>query len=356
MNPSRRFAISAVLSGGLLSACLLLPATARAWGGAQHVYINRAAGENTPREMKGWRAFSRPMAFPGIYPDLWKGQDHRETPRHYFQPDRLPRGADMYALPRDKQTALDSLNLTREDLGVAPWIITDLLEQMSSAMKTNDWVWAARCGATIGHYVADLHMPLHCTKNFNGQETRQYGVHTRLEIDMTKAFFKKENMQVERGVYLDDPFHAVMTWIDESFKAAPVVLDADRTATRAAGGRTDTETYYLKFWDLTGDLIMSRISAAAGNIASLWYTAWVDAGRPEIPPPLDELPTESIFSGVGIDDPAKDVPSFSTQHQKAAYDMIVWIVMGAIALLVIGSSIYRHTQAKKAARSEEKAP
>ncbi|MBL0103970.1 MAG: hypothetical protein IPP51_09590 [Bacteroidetes bacterium] len=31
--------------------------------------------------------------------------------------------------------------------------------------------------ANIGHYVADAHVPLHCTENYNGQMTGQSGIH-----------------------------------------------------------------------------------------------------------------------------------------------------------------------------------
>ncbi|MDR0993550.1 MAG: hypothetical protein LBN38_03150 [Verrucomicrobiota bacterium] len=320
---------------------------ALAWGGAQHVYINRYAGYNVPPEMTGWRAFARPMAFPGIYPDLWKSHDRAETPRHYFEPDRLPGEFDMYSIPRDQTDGLASVYLTKEELGIAPWVILELLQQMSEAMRTNDWMWAARCGATMGHYVGDLHMPLHCTRNYNGQETGQYGVHTRMEIDMTKAFFRKENMRVKRGKYLEDPFHSVLTWVDESVQQIPLILNSDIIAKRTAGGRTDNEAYYLKFWELMEEAIMGRISDAASNLASLWYTAWVDAGKPAIPAPFDELPDTSLFTGIGIDAADTDSTPLPPNRQKKKYDLIVWCAMGGMAALIVASSLFRSIRRKK---------
>ena len=41
----------------------------------------------------------------------------------------------------------------------------------------------------------------------------------------------------------------------------------------------ETESYYLKLWELTGDMAIERISAAAHHVASLWDTAWVNAGN-----------------------------------------------------------------------------
>jgi hypothetical protein len=38
--------------------------------------------------------------------------------------------------------------------------------------------------ADIGHYVADMHQPLHLTRNYNGQLTGNYGIHARYEGQM----------------------------------------------------------------------------------------------------------------------------------------------------------------------------
>ena len=85
---------AAPLAAGLLA----LPLAAGAWSGQQHIQINKAAGRNVPEEMAAFREFARPMALPGIYPDLWKESDPDEGPRHYFEPDRLPPGTDLRAL------------------------------------------------------------------------------------------------------------------------------------------------------------------------------------------------------------------------------------------------------------------
>ena len=332
-----------------LAALLLvgLPAAALAWAGAQHIQINRAAGRNAPDDMAAFRAFSRPMVLPGIYPDLWKAADLDEGARHYFEPDRLAPGTDIGALPRDPAEALAAMGLRAEIIGVAPWTITDLLAKMTDAMRTNDWLWAARCGAAMSHYVADLHMPLHCTLNFNGQETWQHGLHTRLESDMTKAFFQPDMITPAPAVYVEDPFRAVMEWTAHSAARVPDILKADIIAKRSAGGRIDTESYYRKLWELTGDTVVAQIEDAVTHLSSLWYTAWVDAGKPPIPEPFDELPTPSVHSGVGIDPLAEGGPLGTLPRQKKAYDAIIWSVMGVVALIVILSSLHRGRQSRR---------
>ncbi len=327
-----------------------LPLSAAAWSGLQHVQINKAAGRNVPQEMGAFRPFSRAMAFPGIYPDLWKEADDSETPRHYFEPDRLPPQTDIRELSPVLADAFAQMGQTYEDIGIAPWTITDLLSQMTEAMRTNDWLWAARCGATLGHYVADLHMPLHCTRNYNGQETWQVGIHERIETDMTKAFFRANLMNPAPAAYIENPFREIMEWTAHSASLAPGILNADTIAKRSANGRVDTERYYAKLWELTGDTINRQIEDAVSHLSSLWYTAWVDAGKPAIPAPFEELPTPSVHSNVDIPLWEAEAPPAASarSRQNRTYKLIIWSVMGFFAFLAVASAIHRGIQTRKA--------
>ncbi len=288
------------------------------------------------------------MVIPGIYPDLWKEADPAEGPRHYFEPDRLAPDTDIRQLSPLEATALSSMGLRPEEIGIAPWTIVDLLGKMTEAMRTNDWLWAARCGATLGHYVADVHMPLHCTRNYNGQETGQHGIHTRFESDMTKAFFRPDQIAPAPTVYIEDPFRTVMEWTAHSASLVQDVLKADIIAKRSAAGRIDTEGYYLKLWDITQETVNTQLENSITHLSSLWYTAWVNAGKPTIPEAFEELPTLSIHSGVGIDPLTEGGPVGTTAHHKKTYDAIIWSVMGFIALVVIASSLHRSAQDRRA--------
>ena len=181
---------------GALLALLAIPGIASAWSGVQHIQITRYAARNLPPEMAGFREFAHPMALPSIYPDLWRLADLDEAPRHYFEPDRLPEDFDYTALSSDPAIAFsEQIPIRRDIIGDAPWAIYDLMNQMSEAMRTNDWMWAARCGATLSHYAGDLHVPLHTTRNYNGQESWQHGIHTRWEADMVKAFLRTDDIE-----------------------------------------------------------------------------------------------------------------------------------------------------------------
>lgn len=337
-----------------LAAALLLPVAPRAaaWSGQQHVQISYAAGKNAPNEMRAFRYFSRPMAYPSIYPDLWKMSDYDEEGiRHYFEPDRLRRGFDLSAIPDDVSKLQAVAHIRPEEIGTAPWVVRDLVRDMSDAMRAGDWLLAARLGAGLSHYAGDLHMPLHCTKNFNGQESGQSGVHSRIEADLIKSFFKSSMLdrkpaQLGQATYIDDPFRAAIQWASDSYQMSVKWLRADREAFRAANRHNDTEDYYRTLWDLIGDSVILRISQAATDLSSLYYTAWVDAGKPDIPEPFEELPSVSIWNPAIDIEPAENDPGRSSipaqsARTKGTYDLLILGFFAGIACLVLFTVILK---------------
>ena len=308
------------------------------WDGPQHIQITTAASENLPPEMAAFEAFARPMDIPSTYPDLWRETDFAEGPRHYFKPDYLPASFDLASLPTDRMKAFrSSLALIRPtQIGIAPWSVLNLMQSLTSAMKTNDWVWAVRCAAALGHYVADVHMPFHCTRNHDGQETGQNGIHLRVESHLTKLYFQPESITPSPPVHLDDPFRAVLGWAQESLLCAPPLFEADRLA-KQESGNTDSPAYYRKLWELAGPVLIARASASATDLSSIWYTAWIDAGKPPIPAPLSEIPPYSVFSGVGITPPEPQAPR-TTPRTASRSDTLFWsalILFVAAAIIAI---------------------
>lgn len=59
--------------------------------------------------------------------------------------------------------------------GIVPWYVVKELEMLTSAFKKATSASELLCD--LGHYVADAHVPLHTTENYNGQKTNQIGIH-----------------------------------------------------------------------------------------------------------------------------------------------------------------------------------
>lgn len=322
--------------------------TAWGWAGMQHFQITREAGRRVPEEMAGWESWAKTMAFPSVCPDLWKGADYDEGPRHYFEADRL-RGLRATEVDADWDEASGKqFRFSREDIGDGPWQICELLGMMSDAMRTNDWEWAARCGATLAHYAEDLHMPLHCIRNFNGQETNQRGAHTRIESGAIKTFFDAGMFKGEgKGEVLEDPFHAVMGWVEASTARGPRWLRWELEATAAAEGDTESEEYYEEVWGRVREEAVARMDAAATDVASLWATAWANAGKPAIPRAPREISQRSVWSGVGIDG-EEQVAKRAGRNRK--YDYLIWGFLGGVFFWTLVTAVARALKNERAVR------
>src|SRR5690606_27554363 len=154
---------------------------ADAWGFVAHKRINRMACFTLPPEM--FPFFKRHIDFVS---DEAGGPDRRryavegEAERHYIDIDHYGHGGqDPFAvMPRKWE---DAVRKYSEDTllayGIVPWHIQVMFDRLVRAFQRGNVDHILRTATDLGHYVADAHVPLHTTENYNGQLTDQYGIH-----------------------------------------------------------------------------------------------------------------------------------------------------------------------------------
>jgi len=285
---------------GILFILLLvisIPLCAFGWGGRTHISINRIATMMAPDEMEGWDAYADILANGGYVPDLWKGDDPDESPRHYIDIESYE-GVNIKDFPRDFDQ-IKQMGKVRADHinGIAPWIILELQKRLTGAMASNDWPQAAAVAAAMGHYVGDTHQPLHTTENYDGITPISKGVHLRWEVTMPTHYMKKGLLRPTRKTeYLPDVWPVILDWIDTAHSKYMDILEADDEAFAAANGNVESTIYYDVLWDRSGKIFLDQVIASEEHLSDMWYTAWVDAGRPKIPPPPETIPQTSIWT------------------------------------------------------------
>jgi len=268
---------------------LLLGASARSasgWGLVAHRLVARASCESTPGPLGAFfRSFSERLSNLSLEPDTrLRTLDADEPPRHFFDVDTLaPEPGDLAGLPRD--LALAEKKFGKERLakeGILPWWIARSEARLRAAMKRGDGGDVLREAAYLCHYVADLHQPLHLTRNYDGQETGNDGVHVAFErfmIERNPLAYRSLGAVQEPPGTIDDPADWAIRRAGEVWRQVPLILEADRAAT--VGMKRDGTDYYAELEKRLGKNARDLLSRAAAATARLWMAAWVAAGKPD---------------------------------------------------------------------------
>ncbi|MFC1550669.1 S1/P1 nuclease [Candidatus Neomarinimicrobiota bacterium] len=264
------------------------------WGYEGHRRINRLAAQLVAGEFGIFLAtYQDSLAIHGPDPDYWKEANLDEGYRHYFDSDYY----DKYPfdnIPRELDELINVYSDSSvKSWGIAPWAIKQKCEAVTELLRNGDWDNVILQMAALGHYVADIHMPLHTVANYNGQLSGNEGIHFRWEISMVNQLVNKIN-PVGPVEYIDDPVEYAFTIIKESFSNHENILSADSLARASLTDiqRDSLKTYetvsfedeYLDIlFNETKELAHQRLGMAAVRVASYWYTCWVNAGQPNLP-------------------------------------------------------------------------
>ncbi len=212
--------------------------------------------------------------------DRRKGDDPEEGPKHYIDIDNYDMFLDQGRIP----TTLDSCITAYgeqfvEDNGYLPWATLAMYDSVVSCLERGDWTNAKKYGADLGHYVADGHMPLHLTRNYDGQFTDNDGIHARYEIEMIDRYHDQLSYSGIPAAEISDVTQYVFSYIYSSYVYMDSILIADDYAKEMTGG-TSSGLYYSALWEKTEHLTNKMFKQASHAMAELLYTAWVEAGGP----------------------------------------------------------------------------
>ncbi len=263
---------------------LLTPALF-AWGDKGHRTVTQVALKGVPPELGPWfQGRELRMLEASVEPDRWKSHDRKEGPRHYLNVELYGKPSDI---PHDAGEALAKVGgATFQKAGTVPWVIQDGYRRLVEAFRSGDPGKVAEQAAWLGHYVADLHVPLHTTANHDGQLTGQKGLHARWESGLVERYVEGVELPTRPSGSVD-PAGDPWIWLEESFSLVPRLLADDLEASRGEARERPVPGvgYWRNFWALQGDVVQSRLSVAGHRLAALWGSAWVEAGRPRAPKP-----------------------------------------------------------------------
>ncbi|THU37159.1 S1/P1 Nuclease [Niastella caeni] len=282
----------------LITAAVLYSHALFPWGFYAHRQINYYAVFMLPPDMLVlYKPNIQFLSDHAVDPDKRRYAVAAEGARHYIDIDHY--GTYPFdSLPRTWTKAVEKYGKdTLQKYGIVPWYIQTMLGRLTAAFKEKDQVKILKLSADIGHYIADSHVPLHVCSNHNGQLTNQQGIHAFWESRIPELLAATSwDFLLGKASYIANPLAFSWKRVLESAAAADSVLRIERELTAQFSSdqkysfeprndqviRQYSSAYCRAYDQRLNHMIERRMQQSIVAVASFWYTAWVNAGQPDL--------------------------------------------------------------------------
>jgi hypothetical protein len=276
---------------------------ANTWGFFAHKQLNRIACFTLPAELIGfYKGNIEFVTEHAVDPDKRRYAVTDEAARHFIDLDRYGL-SPLDSIPKKWDDAVKKYSEdTLKAHGIVPWHIDVMVKRLTAAFRAQDYDRILRLSADLGHYIGDAHVPLHTTKNYNGQLTNQKGIHGFWESRLPELFHEDYDFFVGKARYIEDPLAEAWKAVAESFAAKDSVLLFEAALNNqfpqdrkyafenrgAAMMRVYSKDYSDEYHKQLDGMVERRMRKAIITIGSMWFTAWVNAGQPDLNPLKDK--------------------------------------------------------------------
>ncbi|MFN8338050.1 MAG: zinc dependent phospholipase C family protein [Saprospiraceae bacterium] len=257
------------------------------------------------KEIKNDSVFLTTNSFGGVilkidYPTFVKYWKKVIKPLYYEDEWRLS-GYDLDELFSTSYFQKHKVDVLIEDhfseYGIVPYHLDATQAKLTKAFENKDKTAILRISAEFGHYISDAHVPLHTTSNYNGQLTDQVGIHAFWESRIPELFAEREyDFFVGKAEYIDNPRDFFWNIIIRSHGYLDSVLLVEKRLSKTFDSdlqfcyderlgqtiRIQCPEYADAYTKALGSMVEEQMRLAIHAVGSCIYTAWVNAGQPEI--------------------------------------------------------------------------
>lgn len=268
------------------------------WGFLAHKTIHQLAVYELPDEMM-------PVFYPGMEslvsnatrPDMRRNQDSMEATRHFIDFEMYGEQAAT-KMPMSWKRAVRKY--TKDSLleyGYLPYHVSYMTGRLTQAFRSGNRDSILFYAADIGHYIADAHVPLHTTVNYDGQLTDQKGIHSLWESMIPELEISNYNLySTHKATYLKQPAQAIWKVLRKATSLVPDMLQKEKEVSksftdqekfrvqirRGRESKSYTTAFAKAYAAALAPSINDQLRNSADLIADFWYTSWVDAGKPDL--------------------------------------------------------------------------
>jgi hypothetical protein len=297
------------------------------WGFYGHKKINRQAVFSLPPEIfPFYKEHLNYITEHAVDPDKRRYIVPTEGPCHFIDLDHYENPFD--SIPHSWNKAITKF--TEDSLrkhGIVPWHIYLTKLNLQKAFEEKNVEKILKYSADLGHYIGDAHVPLHTTHNYNGQFTNQKGIHGLWESRLVELYSEDYNYFVGKANYISNMQNEIWKVLKESHLALDSVFkfEAQITAQNefpkysfeqrgATTVRVYSREFSLEYHRRLNKMVERRLTSSIRMTASVWFTAWVDAGQPDLSSILNHKPSNDFIKEM------EALEKKHTQHQHSGRD------------------------------------
>ncbi len=285
-----------LLAPRLITAIILLLFLS-SWGFMAHRKINRMAVFTLPKELIGFYKNNIDyITENAVNPDKRRYTDSLEAHRHYFDADHYGQ-SPFDSIPKRWNDAVKKYSEdTLKTYGIVPWHIEKTYYRLVRAFETQDSSAILRLSADLGHYIADAHVPLHTTENYNGQLSGQMGIHAFWESRLPELFATDYDYFVGKARYIESPLLEAWKIVENTFSLLDTTMIAEKRLSKSFPSdkkytysernnkvvKEYSVEYSTAYHKALNGMVEQQMRKSIHAIGSFWYSAWVDAGQPDM--------------------------------------------------------------------------
>lgn len=281
------------------------------WGFLVHRTIAQLAIYELPKPMQSFfYANKDSLVYSAPRPDVRRTQDESEGSKHYMDMERF--GENPFKeVPHDFNEAVAKYSLdTLNKYGTLPYVVVEYVDRLTNAFRSQNADSIVFYAADLSHYISDAHVPLHTSINFDGQLTGQHGLHdlwetTVPEVEITNYHLSSRH----KAKYIKSPSDEIWKIIEHTFSLLPEMFaketEVSKNFTEATKYRWEvrwgknrrfyTEAFAKQYSKALKSSINDQLVASSNAVADFWYTAWVNAGKPNLNKLLEKPCNKKAF-------------------------------------------------------------
>lgn len=232
----------------------------------------------------------------------WRGFFNRQVLRQFSTDDKLLDADSLRHFLQSQglkaprvETAFFTENLSAH--GILPWNLQTTYRRLVTAFRNRDGQAILKTAADLGHYVGDAHVPLHTTSNYNGQKTNQKGIHGFWESRIPELFADEDyDYFVGKPERIGAPADYFWAMVLASHRSVDSVLNIEQALRRTVPSDqqlcpdtrlgkqvlTQCRDFAAAYQTSMNGMVERRMRAAVHAVSSVWYSAWLEAGAPDL--------------------------------------------------------------------------